>query len=325
MDFNKIKTIFFVTHITPLSSGGTSTDILTDTLLRGLHEKNYRVVLFAICPSSEFEEDVKRAYSLFSIKIVFLKCNYIINLSPLKQLLLSLRSTVSIHKYMVEIQSAIKELDFIPDLILANAPCIESVFYSKALSLLYRNAIFYEFWSDPFTLAGIIPDKIAAKRKILKWIELNVIKCCDKVIYGTKTLCYFQSRLFPSLSWKMSYVNLGFTEKKRCEKETPINGKFIYAGNYYNSYRNINPLIEAFKSLSTDCFLDVFGKGDCSVVPSKNVKFHSRVPAEEISLIESSYECIICILNHSCIQIPGKIFYNIDRKTKILIITMILI
>ena len=38
-----------------------------------------------------------------------------------------------------------------------------------------------------------------------------------------------------------------------------------------------------------------------------------------ISDIENKYRTIVCLLNHSCIQIPGKIFYTMKREKKFIL------
>lgn len=51
------------------------------------------------------------------------------------------------------------------------------------------------------------------------------------------------------------------------------------------------------------------------------IKCHGRVSPDKMKKIDAEYSNAVCLLNHSCIQIPGKIFYDMNSNKKILVIT----
>lgn len=317
--FMEKETIFFISVIEALDSKATSTHIMTTNLLRGLKEAKKTVIFFAICESNESRKCILDYFSNLVDQIVLLHSNFYSNMNKYSRMTQILSRSLFSGFYKDETKKALQEVKVKPDLIVTHSPSFESLYYGKILRDIYKNVSYYQYWSDPLTLSGITPDKFSIKRLPYKWAEKRMLQYADRIIYGTKTLMQFQKCLFPVLSDKMRYIDIAYTEKEKY-----VGGRkkksLLYAGNFYSDIRNINPLIEALKMLP-EYTLDIYGEGDAQKNgASNNISFRGRVSPEELKEKEDELEYQICILNHSCIQIPGKIFYNMTSPCKILVI-----
>ena len=129
----------------------------------------------------------------------------------------------------------------------------------------------------------------------------------------------FQKNMYPKMAENMYYADAGYIPDSESEANYDVNNKIIYAGNFYKNIRNIEPLVEAMGELD-EYNLDIYGSGNCDVIIPENVKFHGRVSLDELKTKENEFFYSVCILNHSCIQIPGKIFYNIQKNNAVIVI-----
>lgn len=293
-----------------------STHIMTLNILKGIKECGKDVVFIAISDSGknkdkivdEFKEIV---YSIHCIDSFF--GFHISNIKTIKTLLLS---TVIRGKFKKKLNEFLSIFIGNPELIICHSPSLETTIYGDLLKEKYPETKYYLYCSDPIALSGITPEKLSIKRRPFMWCENKSYIHPNRVIYGTKPLMFFQKKLFKKYSNKMYYVDVAGSNE--CYYKSDIDKKrIIYAGNYYNNIRNIEPLFEAVSE--TEYILDVYGNGNVQS-NSSNIQLHERVSADEISAIQNKYWCTICLLNNSCIQIPGKVFYSMSQNINILII-----
>lgn len=317
MNKNK-KVIYFISVIRPLYKNVTSTYIMTSSLLKGLKENNAYVVFFAICEHKEEMQEVKEYFSNYADTVIPLPSAFGYNLSKYSQLSKLIFRSAFIGFYDKAIKKYMVEFIIEPDLIISHSPSFESICYSRILKKKYKDVEYYQYWSDPMALSGITPDKIDFKRSPFRFVESNAIKYADKIVYGTKTLMSFQKKLYHKHSQKMFYIDIPYVEKEDSSQEI-LSCSILYAGNYHKNIRNIEPLIEAVESME-GYRLDIYGDGEIKDRPLHNTHVHGRISSEELSGIEGKYEYLVCVLNHSCIQIPGKIFYDMARKVKIIVL-----
>ena len=314
------QTVFFVSVIRSMDSNSTSTHIMTTSLLDGIKKNGHKLIFFAICEYAEEMQQIKEAYEHIADNVIPLHSGFGPNLGKYRQLEMMLYHTASIQFYKREIKEAINSVAARPDLIITHSPSFESICYGRVLKDIYHDSVWYQYWSDPVALSGILPEKLSIKRYPFKWIEHKAINQCDKIIYGTKTLLEFQRDLYPDQADKMRYIDIPYVNRTSQWNAVPIKNSLLYAGNYYSNLRNIQPLIDAVSQMP-EYTLDVYGTGDCQNPGVKNITFHGRISPDELSKIEGRYECVVCLLNHSCIQIPGKTFYDTIKPTKILVIS----
>lgn len=312
------KAVFFVSVIRPLNKNVTSTYIMTSTLLKGIKENNKKVIFFAICEHDDELNLVKEYFSDYVDLVVPLHSSFGYDLSKYNMLKKLIFRSLFIGFYRKEIKKHLCNMQFKPELIISHSPSFESICYSQILKKHFTDVIYLQYWSDPMALSGITPDKIDYKRIPFKIIESMALTKADKIIYGTKTLMFFQKKLYPKIAHKMAYIDIPYVEKT-ANKQEVVPHSILYAGNYYKNIRNIEPLVDAIESMD-GYTLDLYGEGELEKIDLEHTVVHGRISAEELNKLEGKYEYLVCILNHSCIQIPGKIFYDMARNVKILVI-----
>lgn len=312
------KVVYFISVIRPLDKNVTSTYIMTSSILKGLKANNTYIVFLAICEHKEEMKAVKDYFSEYVDKVIPLPSGFGYNLSKYSQLFKLAFRSAFVGFYKTALKDNMEEFSIIPDLIISHSPSFESICYSRILKEKYKDVGYYQYWSDPMALSGITPQKLDFKRLPFKIVESHAFKYADRIIYGTRTLMSFQMHLYPKHSKKMFYVDIPYVEKTVNSNDV-IPHSILYAGNFHKSIRNIEPLINAIESME-GYRLDIYGDGEINPRFLKNTSIHGRISAEELVRIEGNYEFLVCVLNHSCIQIPGKIFYDMARKVKIIVL-----
>lgn len=320
---NQIKHLFFVSEIRSPDCIASSTHLMTESILRGIKDNGIRVTLFAICIKDEEITCVKNYFSNIVDDIIVLKNFYGIGLgkyNKFNRLLKLIKSTFFLSKYKKEILQSITVKDK-PDLILSHTPSFEAVPYCIVLKKLFGDVPYYQYWSDPIALSGIIPEKLNYKRIPFYFAEKRALNIADEIIYGTKTLFDFNSALFRKQAYKMRYVDIAYINKSKLDaSQLRSRFEFIYAGNYYSETRNILPLYEAFNELGNEFKLHIYGGSDFELKSTDNITVNKRISPKDLEKTEASFVNNICLLNHSCIQIPGKLFYQTDTNQNTLVI-----
>ena len=296
-----------------------STDIMTDNIIKGFIDNDYDLTLFIIGNSNE-KEDVINRYNKHA-KVFFRQALIPKNTNNLKNIFL-------ISKYNVTgVRLTRKEIDglsnFDPEntLLISHSPSIETVFICKNILKKYHFH-YVQYVSDPLALEGKLPETMGVKRVPFRIIEQSTIRCADEVVYVTKSLMRFQSELYPKYAGKMRFINASYTPRPApvsANRDDTI--RIVYSGNYYSRIRNIIPLYEAMRLLDDKYQLSIYGSTDLTLKDTRNVCVHNRIDSESIKVIENDADVLICILNTNCIQVPGKIFYNTDSNQRILIIS----
>jgi len=292
---------------------------MTSTIIKGLRENGVKVYFLAICQIPSQKIEIKEYYKDKVDGICILPSRLGTGVPKYKMLCKLMQYSFFDKFYSETLGKAISCIRIEPDFIIAHAPSLESIFYAKILKKKYIHALYYEYWSDPIALSGITPDTMNIKRFPFKIVESVAFRNADRIIYGTKTLMNFEKKLYPKYASQMTYIDIPYVEKAPMDTHEVIPCSILYAGNYHKNIRNIEPLIEAVESME-GYRLDIYGDGEIKDRPLHNTHVHGRISSEELSGIEGKYEYLVCVLNHSCIQIPGKIFYDMARKVKIIVL-----
>lgn len=310
--------VVFATVIKTPEQGANSTHIMTMNLLHGIKKVGKRICMLVILEDTADREKIQQYFQSRIDEIVFLPSHYKKKIKTRYEHLLRVFSTMVLPNHY---EGHLAKFSFMgePELIISNAPTFEAILCGKAMKKLFPNVKYYQYWSDPITLSGITPDDYSMKRFIHRWAEAKAIDSADRVIYGTKTLMDFQKQLFQKYADKMRYIDVSYTEAEDDDLSAGSLKRLLYAGNFHKNIRNIQPLVDALANLP-DYHLDIYGDGECKA-ETCNVCLHGRVSPKELEEIERNYGISVCILNHSCIQIPGKIFYRMNRPGVILIIS----
>lgn len=321
MQQNNIQYLYFISVIRTPDSNSTSTHLMTEALLKGWKENGIDVTFFAICEFPEEKEKIEKYFSCFAKKVIVLNSLHSVSGGKFSSLCNILAATYFDGGYAKEIIKKLSNSEK-PDLILAHAPSFESLPFGKALKKHFKTVPYYQYWSDPLALSGIMPEDFGFKRWLFYLAENHAYKYADQIVFGTKTLLDMNSVLYKKHTDKMRFVDVAYLPKSELAPViTRPSNEFIYAGNYYSAIRNIIPLYNAFNRLGGEYKLYIYGTSDLQLESTENVIINHRIAAKELEKIENSFANNICVLNHSCMQIPGKTFYQTDTEQNILVIT----
>ena len=245
------------------------------------------------------------------------------NRNSLKSIIIKLLRTMyhklSIYDYTYKIANQIN-IDILNnknfDLIISSSDPKTSHIAAKSLitqGVKYNKWI--QYWGDP--LANDITNKSIYPKWILRIFERNLIKSADKVIYVSPFTYNQQSKDFPSLANRMSWLPIPYIEKKNYDKVMNEIFTIGYYGAYKSNVRNIHPLYEACKKMGKSVRLDIVGDSDMTLEDTKNIKIYPRGNVEEF---EKRADLLVCMLNSSGTQIPGKIYHYAATNKPILVL-----
>lgn len=311
------KKIVFISEINAQSINTTSTHILTENILYGLKKAGYYVTFLAICSTEDAFCNTEQHYRKLVDELYLVRSQFGESNNKYKKLFDMVKG-VFISRPYKKILS--KKLDLDENTVLvSHTPSYEAFFLCRELLKRCNSIKYIQYWSDPIALSGIMPEQFNYKRQPFYWLEKYAYKLASEIVFGTEPLYMMNSALYPNYKSKMRYVDLAYLHNNDSEIDKNHN-LFIYAGNYYKAIRNIKPLYEAFSELTPNCRLDIYGSGDVELNPTKNIRIHSRISPDELAKIENSYQNTIVLLNHGCMQIPGKTFYRMNTNQNILVI-----
>lgn len=315
-----MSNILYISNVKPPFDECSSTDIMTNSIIHGLSQTSNSITLLLLIDDIDEKKKLNDYYSKLVDRVLFSKRFFHEGQSKYRFLFGGLVALVLQKSYRTELSCIIDKLGHI-DTIIANKVTIDEIIYAELINKEYPQVKSYQFWSDPMALSGITSNMFykMPRRWLFRILEKKLISRCDLVIYGTRTLYHTQSAFYKSLSGKMRYIDICYTPSKNTSNCIEGN-RLLYAGNYYSSIRDITPLAEAI-SLQNKYTLDIYGNGDVDLSNYKNVEVHSRVDRETLEKIEAQHSAIICVLNKTASQIPGKIFYDMCSDKAIIVLT----
>ena len=316
-DNNMNSKIIFISYIQDPYTAGTSTQIMTLNLLQGLGKIGMHITFVAIVDDEKSSGNIIKCYSVYADNIIIIKSR-IGDVKHYKyiQLWMNFRGLTQSSLYKKDVEKISVEDD---DIIISHSPTLEAIPIADELKKKNKKVRYIQYWSDPYALSGITPEAFNLKRIPFYFLEKYALSKSSEIVYGTKTLCDIQKKLYNTQAQKMRYIDVSYCENELIEKQASSNNLFGYSGNYFSDIRNIMPLYNAFKDM-TDEKLLIIGSGDVCIQNTGNIQILKRVPQTEIVKYENKMDILICILNTNCIQIPGKIFYNTNSNKPILVI-----
>lgn len=173
-----------------------------------------------------------------------------------------------------------------------------------------------QYWGDPFTYD--ITSELFYPKFIKKRIELSLFSKADRLVFVSPFTLNMQQKSFRNKAKLMRCCVPPYI-KPRIVKKCEHNDKFEvgYFGSYMSVARNIKPLYNACSELS-NIHLSIVGNGDVILDSKENI---SILPRGEVELMEDNCDLLVCILNSSGTQIPGKIYHYAATNKPILIIS----
>lgn len=315
-----MRNIVFVSEIQDPEVKGSSTQIMTRNILEGFKLNNYRVTFIAITDDDCNDESVIRNFSSLVERIKIIKSKSPVRLTSNKYAGISrLLSKAFIKNHY---RNLVKEINVEDNsIVISHSPSIDSILISSTISRINKLK-YLQYWSDPIAISGIYPENFSYKRIPHYIVERKMLRFADEIIYGTETLYKFQKKLFKKFSSKMRYVDISYSESNKTVGKNHNKSENIvtYTGSYKRNVRNIVPLYNSIQDLSNMKLL-IYGDSDIQLKSEKNITVkNKRFSQNDIKIIEEKADILVGVLNSSCIQIPGKIFYHTNTDKVILII-----
>jgi len=315
-----MRKILFISEIRDPYTSGYSTQIMTKNIMKGLRENCdiFHAVLIAEIGCDL--NNILQYYGQITDKITAIHSD--MNLVKYErkkytQLAITIKAVLNSHHYMKLAEKLAVDDSTI---LISHSPSIESILICNELKKKNKSLKYIQYWSDPIAISGIYPEKFSFKRYPSYIIEKSLLAKADKVVYGTKTLMDSQKKVFNNYAHKMDYIDVSYSSdniiSENKKKERLI---FGYSGDYMQEIRNILPLYNAFTN-NQKADLWIYGNGTPELSNTDHIIIHQRCPQSEIPKIEAEIDVLICLLNHSCIQIPGKVFYQTNTNKIILVI-----
>ncbi|MFJ7729659.1 hypothetical protein ACIQXV_26605 [Neobacillus sp. NPDC097160] len=300
-------------------------------LVNGLISNSCQVDFVTIPPSKNVQA-VNKSDNFEGINIVRLKGNDLYNAvtsvkgnknSVLKNLTISVLRKVyhkfSIFHYTLKIAKHIdigilnsQEYDLVISSSDPKTAHITAINLIKQ-GLKYKKWI--QYWGDP--MAMDITNHSIYPNFYLRNIEKSLLKDADHIIYVSPCTYEAQKKAFPDLAKKMTFVPIPFREGKIYPEVKKDRFLIGYFGAYMKISRNIEPLYNTCDSLNQDVELIIMGETDCSFETKENISIFPRGDASEY---EAKSDLLVCVLNKSGTQIPGKIYHYAATNKPILII-----
>ncbi len=182
----------------------------------------------------------------------------------------------------------------------------------KKQGLKYNKWI--QYWGDPMAID--ISNSKLMPNFILKYEEKRVLSQADKIVYVSPFTLEAQKKNYPKLAKRMIFLPVPYLEEEIYKPYQ--NSKFIigYYGNYTSHIRNLIPFYNAVNQLK-ETETSIYGYSDIELPTTVNVKVF---PAGIVSEHQKKADLLICVLNSTGTQIPGKIYHLAGTNKKILII-----
>lgn len=236
-----------------------------------------------------------------------------------KEVLRKIWHTFSVYDYTYLIARKIK-IDLLPvqqyDVVISSSDPKSShivVEELKKQGLQYNRWI--QYWGDPLSID--ITQKSIYPKWVLREIEKGLLKNADKVVYASPFTLREQQKLFGKYKEKMTFIPTAYMEEESYPETD--NEKFVigYYGDYHSRVRNIVPFYNACKALGDEVSVAIYGNSDIQLQETEQISIHARGIVDEH---KKNADLLICILNSSGTQIPGKLFHLAGTNKKVLVI-----
>jgi len=217
--------------------------------------------------------------------------------------------------------------DKIPDSIISNqyshlvsfsSPIVSHILSNRIYSQLKHKPYYIQQWGDP--LSTNITDKTIIPNIIKRRIEHKILAPADKVVYVSPITALEQKRLFKTKQNSIYYIPTPASEVIHADPITISRRiKLGYYGSYYTVARDIHPLYAAVKD-NSGYELEIIGDSNVKLDSVENVKIKNRVSKDVINDSIASCQILVCLLNRSGGQIPGKVFSYARTSKEVLMI-----
>ena len=196
---------------------------------------------------------------------------------------------------------------------------------ARWMQLGLRADCWIQYWGDP--LAHDITQKHILPFFYVKSVEQKILQRASSIVYVSPFTLEAQQQVFPSLATRMTWLPIPYQKVKRYDEITvlPETGgqqrlKLGYFGDYKSSVRNIMPLLEVCRANPHKYELYVAGNTDLALTEAENVHVFPRISQSEMEALEAECDLLVCLLNKSGTQIPGKVYHYAATNKPVLVL-----
>lgn len=175
-----------------------------------------------------------------------------------------------------------------------------------------------QYWGDPLTID--ITKKSIYPKCYVSREEKKIFSCADRIVYVSPITLEEQKKMFPSFSEKMQFIPIPYNKEKISNRPKGDKLKIGYFGDYDSRYRNIKPLYDVCGKMSHKLDLLIAGNSDLRMESNKNIQVSPRISQKEVEDSEATCDVLVCLLNKSGTQIPGKIYHYAATNKPVIVI-----
>lgn len=175
-----------------------------------------------------------------------------------------------------------------------------------------------QYWGDPLTLDITRENKYPIS--LLKKIESNILTRADAIIYVSPLTLEKQKSLFPSHANRMKFIPIPYLESKIYNKKINSKAKIGYFGDYPSGIRNLFPFYEACEKQIDEIEVEIVGNSDLNLSNTENIMVLGRKTRNQVEYMEEQSDILVCLLNKTGTQIPGKLYHYAATDKAILVI-----
>ncbi len=181
-----------------------------------------------------------------------------------------------------------------------------------------QDCLWVQHWGDP--LANDISRSWLLPQRAVQGIERRLLASADRVVYVSPFTLEQQQRLYPVTASRMSWLPVPAIGPMPNPAPLEIDGpvQIGYFGDYRRINRDVTPLLEAVVQ-ADDCFLHIAGEGDVQIPVCERIVCHPRLPMSRLEPLFASCHVIVCVLNRTGAQIPGKVYHWAESRHHILV------
>ncbi len=165
-----------------------------------------------------------------------------------------------------------------------------------------------QHWGDP--MATDISRSWLLPRRIVQHLEHRLVSAADRIIYVSPFTLEQQRCLYPDAAEHMHWLPVPFItdlpERPSIQKGAPM--QIGYFGDYRQINRNVTPLFDAVVA-SHDMKLVVAGEGDTVIPDCARIVSPPRLLLEQLKPLMAACQVVVCVLNRTGTQIPGKLYH----------------
>lgn len=166
-----------------------------------------------------------------------------------------------------------------------------------------------QIWEDPWYF-----DLYGGHSEEVKNEEHRLLRAATEVYYVSPITLEYQKLNFLDCAEKMKFIPLPALEYENdIDKNSALNIKYGYFGDYYSKTRNLRPFYNAARMQAIQA--DIYGDSDLNLQSTNTINVSGRITLSELSVVQQNTDVLVHLCNLKGGQIPGKIYhYSLTKK-----------